>query len=286
MKINQQICRQELEMEGVIPKKFYGQVFTTDKATIKKFIETVKSCYQPGTIIIEIGTGLGYLTEGLSKNFDQIIGVEYDDELFSILYKKFIHNKNLAYLKEKSDKLNKFFTQINECEIKNLKDDKSSKYKNCTHKTNIHLIKGNILDFIPPKKDYLLVGNIPFHISGKLYRKFMSEETHKPYGMVFITDHNYAKTLAGQPPRCYRISLQAQAYGDIEIVEKTPPACVYPEPKVMCCIMKIMQNNIKLPKNFWEVVNYHWEHFPTPEVESPKTMGLKRWLELCKKIND
>lgn len=101
--------------------------------------------------------------------------------------------------------------------------------------------------------------------------------------MIFITDKKYAETLMGQPPRCYRVSLQAQSYGDIEIVADVPPSSVYPEPKVMSCIVKIIQNGIKLPKNFWNVVNRHWENFPTKEVESPKTMGLKKWLNLAKK---
>ena len=79
----------------------------------------------------------------------------------------------------------------------------------------------------------------------------------------------------GQPPRCYRVSLQAQAYGDIEIVRDVPPESVYPQPKVTCCIMKIIENDITLPKNFWKTVNYHWENFPTSEVESPKAMGTK-----------
>ncbi len=148
-------------------------------------------------------------------------------------------------------------------------------------KGKLRLIHGDILEYKPPKQDYLLIGNIPFHISGKLYRKFMSEIDHKPYGMVFITDKQYAKTLMGQPPRCYRVSLQAQAYGDIEIIADVPPASVYSEPKVMSCIVKIVRNGIKLPKNFWNVVNHHWENFPTEQVESPKTMGLQKWLDLC-----
>lgn len=281
--INQNFCRNELEAAHLIPKKYYGQVFTTDETVIKNFTEVVKSVYRPGTIIVEIGAGLGYLTQALINHFERIYAVELDEALFVNLYKKLVHNKNLFYLKEKGDKMNKIFIHKNVYENKKSINELKLKNKKIDQKPHIHLINKDILDFNPPKEDYLLVGNIPFHISGKLYRKFMSEERHKPYGMVFITDKQYAKTLAGKPPRCYRISLQAQAYGDIEILQDISPACVYPEPKVMCCLMKIMQNNIELPKNFWEVVNYHWGHFPTPEVESPKSMGLERWLELCKK---
>lgn len=240
MKKEQEKCQAELDEKGLIPKKFYGQVFTTDDKLIKKFVQYIKEVYQPGTKIIEVGGGLGYISEKLVEAFEDVEIIEYDEELFEILNSKL-------------------------------------------QATSSQLKKGDILEYSPPKEPYLLVGNIPFHISGKLYRKFMSDEAHKPYGMVFITDKQYAKTLAGQPPRCYRISLQAQAYGDIEILDDVPPTSVYPEPKVTCCVMRIMQNDTVLPDNFWEVVNDHWERFPTPEVESPKTMGLERWLELCRK---
>ena len=241
MNNEQQKCQAELDENGLVPKKYYGQVFTTDERLIKKFVQAVKEVYKPGTKIVEIGGGMGYITEKLVEEFEDLEVVEFDEELFNFLNTKFAQKKNMK------------------------------------------LIQGDILDYEPPEKEYLFVGNIPFHISGRLYRRFMSEIDHKPYGMVFITDKQYAATLMGQPPRCYRVSLQAQAYGDIEIVADVPPTSVYPEPKVMSCIMKIVQNDLVLPKNFWDTVNYHWEHFPTPEVESPKTVGLRGWIELCNK---
>lgn len=234
-------CLAELEENGLIPRKYYGQVFTTDPLVIKKFIQTVQDTYQKDSKVVEVGGGLGYLTENLADSFDDVEVIEFDEDMFKVLNKKFEHNSNLS------------------------------------------LIKGDILDYKIPNKPYMLVGNIPFHISGRLYRKFMSEIDHKPYAMIFITDKNYAETLMGQPPRCYRVSLQAQAYGDIEIITDVPPESVYPEPKVTSCIMKITRNDTVLPKNFWKVVNHHWENFPTDLVKSPKTMGLQKWLELAKK---
>lgn len=241
MNSEQEKCQAELDEHELIPRKYYGQVFTTDDALIKIFVQTVKKAFQPGTKVVEIGGGLGYITQELAKNFDDIDVVEYDSEMFKVMNTKF------------------------------------------EQQSNIRLIKGDILEYNPSDTPYMLVGNIPFHISGRLFRKFMSEINHKPYAMIFITDKQYATTLMGQPPRCYRVSLQAQAYGDIEIVADVPPTSVYPEPKVMSCIVKIIQNGIKLPKNFWNVVNEHWENFPTKNVKSPKTMGLKKWIELAER---
>ena len=290
MNSGQSKCKEDLKKYKIIPRKYYGQVFTTDEKVIDQLIDTCKSIYKPGTKIVEIGGGLGYITERLIKEFEDVDSIEFDDELFGILYKKFVHSKNLAYLKEKSNKSNKFFIHNPKSETKSPKSPKNLLSKKSNHKSSLRLIHGDILEYPfsesedrNPRQDYILVGNIPFHISGKLYRKFMSEINHKPYSMVFITDKQYALTLMGKPPRSYRVSLQAQAYGDIEIVTDVPPSAVYPEPKVMGCIMKITQNPTKLPQNFWKVVNYHFENFPTKEVESPKTVGLEGWIELAKK---
>lgn len=240
MQIDGKTCEAELKVFGITPRKYHGQVFTVDPKAIDKLLETIQGVFRSGTKIVEIGGGLGYITQRLAQEFDDIDCLEIDETMIALLNKKFIQQKNVRILSQ------------------------------------------DILTYPLPKKDYLLVGNIPFHASGKIYRRFMSEEKHKPYGMVFITDKQYARTLMGQPPRSYRVSLQAQAYGNIEIVGDVPKAACYPEPKVKTCIMKITHAPTPLPKNFWKVVNHHFENFPTPEVKSPKTMGLKDWIELCK----
>jgi 16S rRNA A1518/A1519 N6-dimethyltransferase RsmA/KsgA/DIM1 with predicted DNA glycosylase/AP lyase activity len=306
MELDPSICRQELEANHLIPRKYHGQVFTTDPGVIGKFIETVQSIYRPGTKIVEIGGGLGYLTEPLIRHFNDIDCLEIDDDLFNILYKKFIqeneglsnkkviqnidkklnnnfvHNEFEAKNKGNAEYLNKNFIQNTISRKSTTDNNESNTNKKIIQKNGLRLIKEDILNYNLKTTPYLLVGNIPFHLSGRLYRKFMSDLDHKPYGMVFITDKQYATTLMGQPPRCYRVSLQAQAYGKIEIVADVPPASVYPPPKVTCCIMKITHSPTPLPPNFWKVVNYHYENFPTKEVESPKTLALRDWIALSK----
>ncbi len=249
MNDDQKKCQDELDENGLVLKKYYGQVFTTDPQVINDLIDTIKGVFKPGSKVVEIGGGLGYITQELAQNFESLDVIEYDKALFEKLSLKIGKRKGLSPFK----------------------------------KSKLNLIYGDILEYDIPEEDYILVGNIPFHLSGQIYRKFMSEADHKPYAVVFITDKQYAKTLMGQPPRCYRVSLQAQAYGDIEIIRNVTPDCVFPEPKVTCCIMKITQNDTIIPENFWKTVNYHWDNFPTDEVESPKTMGLKKWIELAEK---
>ncbi len=125
MKLSQQTCQAELKEHNLIPRKYYGQVFTTDETVIQKLIGTIKSVYKPGMKIVEIGGGLGYITEHLIRHFEDVECVEFDNELFTILNKKFVLNKNMAYLKEKNDNSNKFFEHNFTPETKNSKTPKS-----------------------------------------------------------------------------------------------------------------------------------------------------------------
>ena len=94
--------------------------------TIKSIYQTLPAGRQTDTKIVEIGGGLGYITEHLIEHFDDVDCVELDDELFGVLNKKFVHNKNLAYLKEKSTKSNKIFIHNPKSENRNSKTTKKS----------------------------------------------------------------------------------------------------------------------------------------------------------------
>ncbi|MBU0705932.1 hypothetical protein KJ657_01240 [Patescibacteria group bacterium] len=95
MKNDQKKCQAELDKNGLIPRKYYGQVFTTDPLVIKKFIQTVKYVYQENSKVVEVGGGLGYLTEDLANSFDDVEVIEYDAELFNVLNTKFAQNPNI-----------------------------------------------------------------------------------------------------------------------------------------------------------------------------------------------
>lgn len=65
---------ESLETLGISPNENLGQHFLIDKAAIDLLVHSVS----PGNAVLEIGAGLGQLTEALAKNADKVVAVEID----------------------------------------------------------------------------------------------------------------------------------------------------------------------------------------------------------------
>jgi 16S rRNA (adenine1518-N6/adenine1519-N6)-dimethyltransferase len=87
-----------LKQLGIKPNKSLGQNFLINKNTVSKII--FESNIKRTQSILEIGPGLGALTEDLIKNSNQIYAYEIDSVLFSYLSNKFSNNENLKLFNE------------------------------------------------------------------------------------------------------------------------------------------------------------------------------------------
>lgn len=238
--IHQQRCKAELDLYGLRPKPQLSQTFLVDPAGVEHLVEAIKTIYRPGTKIVEVGGGLGYITTALARHFKEIEVLEIDEAMLSILNKKF------------------------------------DQYKNVT------IIKKDLRHYVS-KEPYLLVGSIPFNLTSVFLKRFLWTTKNKPYALSLILDRQYARTLMNQPPRSYRISILAQLYGELKIIDTIPKEMAYPSPRITAAILNMVQRKkYTLPRNFWPVVHYHFDHFPTPEVKSPKTLGIEDWILLAK----
>ncbi|MBK8203881.1 MAG: ribosomal RNA small subunit methyltransferase A [Bdellovibrionales bacterium] len=65
-----------LELSGATPKRSLGQNFLIDEQVVAKIIGAVKA--SPGELIIEVGPGLGSLTESLCKMDRPLVLIELD----------------------------------------------------------------------------------------------------------------------------------------------------------------------------------------------------------------
>ena len=78
------------------PKKYFGQNFLTDKNIVRKIIATSEISRED--IILEIGPGLGALTESLVEKAKKIIAVEIDPKLSRYLSEVFSIYKNIEVI--------------------------------------------------------------------------------------------------------------------------------------------------------------------------------------------
>ncbi|MCD6562580.1 MAG: ribosomal RNA small subunit methyltransferase A [Thermoproteales archaeon] len=87
-----------LKENKIKPKKKLGQSFLVSCEVLRKIIDYVDP--KPNDIILEIGAGIGLITEKLAKKCKEVIAVEIDDKLFSILRRRLknIHNVRLIHM--------------------------------------------------------------------------------------------------------------------------------------------------------------------------------------------
>jgi 16S rRNA (adenine1518-N6/adenine1519-N6)-dimethyltransferase len=84
-------------------KKFLGQNFIKNPVIIKKIVDSLE--ITSSDHVIEIGSGLGYLTKGISEQCNSVMALEIDSKLIS-LAKSFCNSQNVIFLEQDVLKIN------------------------------------------------------------------------------------------------------------------------------------------------------------------------------------
>src|SRR3989344_5511600 len=90
---------------GVKPNKILGQNFLIDKNILKKIVDTAD--LTPLDIVLEVGPGIGTLTQELAKNAGKVIAIEKDKKMCEILKETLTNYKNVEVISGDILKLNK-----------------------------------------------------------------------------------------------------------------------------------------------------------------------------------
>jgi len=87
-----------LRTNNISPKKYLGQNFLIDK----NILENITSCsnISKTDTVIEIGPGMGALTDMLINTVKKVISIEIDKDMFHILTNKYKDNKNLNLINQ------------------------------------------------------------------------------------------------------------------------------------------------------------------------------------------
>lgn len=86
--------RSELDSIGVPPLKRFGQHFLIDKSVRERLIELAE--LTSDDTVLEVGPGLGYLTEALINRAGHVTAIEKDRALAAYLKTKFVTKENLT----------------------------------------------------------------------------------------------------------------------------------------------------------------------------------------------
>jgi 16S rRNA (adenine1518-N6/adenine1519-N6)-dimethyltransferase len=190
-------------------RKKLGQHFLVDEEALAAVASAAE--LNSDDIVIEVGPGLGVLTDELVKQAGAVIAVELDDRLAEILKKKMAAVANFAVV-------NRDILKIEPQEILS------------------QPVAANALKWKNPS--YKVVANLPYYITSAVLRYFL-EAAPQPSLMVVMVQKEVAEAIAARQGKMSLLSTSVQFYGNPEIVKIVPSGSFYPPPEVDSAILKI-----------------------------------------------
>ena len=191
-------------MKSVKPKKNLGQHFLTDLNIARRIADTVDAC--PGLPVLEIGPGMGVLTQYLVTKPREVKAVEIDRESVAYLHETFptLHDNIIG-----EDFL----------------------------RMDLNTVFGG--------RPFVLTGNYPYDISSQIFFKMLDNRELIPCctGMI---QREVALRMASEPGnKAYGIlSVLMQAWYDVEYLFTVDEDVFNPPPKVKSAVIRMTRNGV------------------------------------------
>lgn len=205
-------------MQNVRPKKHLGQHFLTDLSIAERIALAVKG-HGEVNCVLEIGPGMGVLTDFLLNNPQDLYLIDIDTE-------------SITYLHQKYPQL----------QSKIIEGD---------------YLKENFSAVLPEK--YAIAGNFPYNISSQIFFRVLEERAKVTEVVCMLQKEVAQRIASPKGNKDYGIlSVLLQAYYDIEYLFTVPPGVFNPPPKVNSGVIRLSRNETeKLDCNerlFFQVV--------------------------------
>ncbi len=264
-----------LQHYGLSPNKTYGQNFLMDETILEDIIDYAE--VGKDDVVIEVGPGIGNLTERLAARAKQVITIEKDPQFLPVLKKLTKEHKNVWY---------------------HLED----------------VLTLNLGELLSATKDYKVVANIPYYITGKIVQLFLQLE-HKPQSLTLLMQKEVAQNLTAKPGALNLPAIATQLYADVKLLTVVPAFKFYPAPKVDSAVVHIslpkvpkykvgdskklfrilhacfsgkrkqlhntLTNNLLLEKS---LVDKILQDLNIERAARPQQLTIQQWLDLTKKL--
>ena len=188
-------------------QKKFGQNFLIDERVLEKIISAAE--VNKDDFVLEIGPGIGTMTQYLAENAREVMAVEIDKNLIPIL------------------------------------SDTLSAYDNVSI-LNADILKVDIAKIVEEKnggKPVKVVANLPYYITTPIIMGLF--ESHVPIDSITVMVQKEVadRMQSGPGTKDYgALSLAVQYYAKPEIVANVPPNCFMPRPKVGSAVIRLTRH--------------------------------------------
>ncbi|WP_313237592.1 16S rRNA (adenine(1518)-N(6)/adenine(1519)-N(6))-dimethyltransferase RsmA [Sporosarcina ureae] len=194
-----------LQKHGFSFKKSLGQNFLVDSNVLHNIVSCAAITKDTG--VIEVGPGIGALTEHLARQAGKVVAFEIDDRLLPVL------------------------------------EDTMSPYPNVTviHqdvlKADIHqVIEEQFADY----EDIVVVANLPYYITTPIIMKFLMEKARVSQLVIMMQKEVADRITAVPSTKAYgSLSIAVQYYMDAEVSMIVPKTVFIPQPNVESAVLSL-----------------------------------------------
>jgi 16S rRNA (adenine1518-N6/adenine1519-N6)-dimethyltransferase len=195
--------------EFIRPKKSLGQNFLNDMRVVQDILCAAE--LSENDAVIEVGPGLGVMTEKLAEQAGLVAAVEIDGALIPTLKKLEERFGNVVILNRDI-----------------LKTD----------------VRRDILDeFVTPRslERVKVVANLPYYITTPIVMKFLEENASDVDSLVIMVQKEVAERMIAPPGgKDYgAMTVTVNYFSEPEIMFTVPPHCFYPRPGVDSAVVRL-----------------------------------------------
>ena len=188
--------------EKSIAKKKYGQNFLNDDELSDRILE--EADIDKNTEVVEIGPGLGFLTEKLIEKSKHLTAFEIDDDLIPVLNKKFKDKDNFLLV-------HKDFLEI------------------------------NLGEYLEDRENIKVVANIPYYITSPIINRLI--EFRDNISEIYLMVQKEVAERISSKPHSKNMSILTHAvqfFAETEYLFTVPKEKFDPVPKVDSAFLKIV----------------------------------------------
>jgi len=201
---SRKVVLQRLEKLGIQPHEKLGQHFLVNDKAIDTLVQNVT----PGNIVIEVGAGIGQLTEALAEQASKVIGIEIDPRFTPVLndITKEHPNVEIVYSDVLIVKLQDYFLR--------LRKDSDQKVQ--------------------------IIASLPYHIS----EPFLHKVCNLPFeSITLVVGDKLANSMMAKGENSLgfgQLSLLSQTFYHIEVVSWLENRDFLPPPSTKSAIIKLL----------------------------------------------
>lgn len=198
-----------LEKYGFSFKKSLGQNFLIDTNILKKIVSFADLSENSGAI--EIGPGIGALTEQLARSSKKVVAFEIDQRLLPILNETLSPYSNVKVIHK----------DVLEADVQSM-----------------------MAEEFQGIEDVMVVANLPYYVTTPIIMKLLEE--HLPIrGIVCMLQKEVADRISAKPgTKDYgSLSIAVQYYTEAETVMIVPKTVFVPQPNVDSAVIRLTKRN-------------------------------------------